>query len=123
MDFSGFSAEQTPVTSAGIAQTCRKLRENIAALKRMSVHSSSSSSSRRLSLSPVLRDIQEARQAIDRNRRISRARILERNRRSSLINSSRSSPPFTRSRGKVTSLPFVQARVLERELMKKKVTE
>ena len=116
LDFSGFS-DSIPVTSSSVTQTCRMLRETIFALRRASSQAHSHTTPRRLSLSPVLRDIKEARKSIERNRRNSRARILDHNRRSSPSGIVRS-PPMTRSRGRINSLPYVQPRVLERELFK-----
>lgn len=112
LDFSGF-----PVS---ISEECRILRETISALRIGTCQTVTPATTRRISLSPVLRDIQEARQSIERNRRISRARVIERHRRYSTSEASGISPPFTRSRGKAIPLSHVQSKVLERELTKRK---
>ena len=116
LDFSGFSLSDVPVSSSEVTQPCFRLR------KTNTIPSSTSLSVMpgRVSLSPVLQDIQEARQLIENHRRASRARLINQNRRFSYPRGTAVSPPFTRSRGNVVPLPHVQVKTLERELTKRK---
>ena len=116
LDFSGFSLSDVPVSSSEVTQPCCRLR------KTTTIPSSTSLSVMpgRVSLSPVLQDIQEARQLIENHRRASRARLINQNRRFSYPRGTAVSPPFTRSRGNVVPLPHVQVKTLERELTKRK---
>ena len=107
LDFSGFSLSNIPVSSSEVTQTSLRLREANLVL-------------RRVSLSPVLQDIREARQLIEDNRRASRARLFNQNRRFFYSRDTAISPPFTRSRGQVVPLPHVQDKILERKVTNRK---
>ena len=65
---------------------------------------------RRTSLSPVIRDIRQARELIAQNRERTRARLIDMRRRP------RHSPPLTRSRGRPVPLPWVTSDLPEREM-------
>lgn len=111
-EFSGFSVLPSTPTgrSSGwmdpVVRNRQLLQDKLTALREGET-SLSSSASRRVSLSPVLSEIREARQIIEQNRVRSRNRAIQLRRRLSF------SPPFTRSQGEAASLPNVQDHVLE----------
>ena len=112
MDFSGFSS--TPkmfprlLTQAHSCQTS----PGLFTLSKESLESSVTPAvtPRRTSLSPVIRDIRQARELIAQNRRRTRARLVNMRRRPD------SSPPFTRSQGRPVPLPWVTSDLPEREM-------
>ena len=111
LDFSGFSVlESSPTRGTGkmssILRTCQALQDKVATLRRGNLTPSLSISGRP-SLSPLQSEIRQARELIAQNRVNSRTRVLQLRRRLSW------SPPATRSRGPVDSLPHVQPTVLE----------
>ena len=115
-EFSGFSDNTFLV---GIQRTCRMLTDMVISLRGASCGNVTPATVRRISVSPVLQDIQEVRRNVETNRRLSRDRLLERNRNLSSSEPSGRSPPLTRSRGRPVPLPFVQPKILERGLRKK----
>ena len=101
-DFSGFDLQgrsHTPGLSVSpLARKLRLLKETLKARKTII-------SKRRLSLSPIFQDMEEMRNTIKHCREISRARTLSYKRKLTF------SPPHTRSKGPVGSLPLVQPRI------------
>ena len=114
-DFSGFpdldkkSPKSPPGRVTSVVRTYRAVREAVKVMNRVSGSPSSSMVVGRLSLSPVYKEIYEARKLIDKRRKSARDRAHGIKRKLEY-----GSPPFTRSKGKAIPLPNVQNRVLER---------
>ena len=114
-DFSGFSVtppqgtfNSSPVRVTSVVRTYQAIKDAVSVMQRDPVFPSSVLSSR-LSLSPVYKELYEAREMISKFRKRARDRAIKERRRLSY------SPPFTRSRGKVVPLPNVLPHALERK--------
>ena len=114
-DFSGFpDLDKNPPKSppgrvTSVVRTYRAVREAVKVMNRESSSPSSSLIGGRLSLSPVYKEIYEARELINKHRKRARDRAHGIKRKLEY-----GSPPFTRSKGKAIPLPNVQTSVLER---------
>ena len=109
LDFSGFSGRVETSNYKSPIKNIMSCQDKASVLGR----SSKSLDRKRVSLSPVLKEISEARRQIRENRQKSRSRLLQLRRKLEF------SPPLTRSRGKAIELPNVQPFTLERKVEKR----